>query len=128
MGIILAIVGALAAIAAFAAGIGIEPVSAPQQMVQELRFAEALLGLIVLSLGLVLYRLDHPRRVALEAPPDPRLIFLRAQKCRVDGLDFNTDGSPVFYESNTAGPWSQAECDAVRAALKRHAEAASAAS
>jgi hypothetical protein len=56
MGVALAVLGGVIAVVTFMNGIGISPSNAPQQAVQELRFVEAILGLVVLGLGCVQYR------------------------------------------------------------------------
>lgn len=69
MGWIVALIGGLAGLFCLAEGMTAMPTSAPQQLVQELYFVRAFLGLIVFAIGIGIIRIDaasrwHARRDA----------------------------------------------------------------
>lgn len=57
MGIFLFFLGGLITLVCFLSAIGVAPSSAPQQAVQELRYIEAMLGLLVMSAGGAIHQL-----------------------------------------------------------------------
>lgn len=61
LGVIVAILGGLVAIICFLNGFVISPGTAPQQAVQELRFVEAAIGVLVFALGIVIFQLEDGR-------------------------------------------------------------------
>ena len=67
MAMLVIVVGIVITLWCFVNGIAVSPESAIQQQVQELRFAEAVLGLIVVAIGLAIHKLDQIRRRLPEA-------------------------------------------------------------
>jgi hypothetical protein len=117
MGVTFAIIGALVALVTFIGGAMVSPHSAPQQAVQELRFVEAILGVAVMALGGIRYRLTYPLLPQAKRIDDPRIARVRMAGCRVDGLDFEPNGIVMFRETNTGGPWTEDQKEQVSAVL-----------
>ncbi|HEY1504104.1 MAG TPA: hypothetical protein VGF92_07380 [Stellaceae bacterium] len=125
MGIVLVILGILTVCGTFLLGGSFSAASAIQQQLAELQGVNVSLGLIILALGCILHRLNYPRPAtdaARRAEKDPLIAFLLSKGARVDGLDFQPGGIPIFEESNTAGPWLESQRQQVRDALLAYQE------
>jgi len=61
MGILVVLIGMAVAFCFGISAIGADPISAPQQSVQALRFVTAAIGLLIASVGLIIYTLQNTR-------------------------------------------------------------------
>jgi hypothetical protein len=131
LGVIVAIVGGLAAVVCLLLGFVLDPTSAPQQAEQELRFVEAGLGALVFAIGIVIFQLEDGRvarrrdRGFDELPlyPDPKFsnatricphctsrIRVEAKACRFCCRDVDPAGTTSTVGSRAPAPsdWGQA--------------------
>jgi hypothetical protein len=104
MGVPFGILGALIALITFISGATVSSHSAPQQAVQELRFVEAILGLAVVALGCIFYRLTYPLSAKPQPVDDARIARVPDGLFRVDGLTLEPNGRFMFRETNIGGP------------------------